>query len=147
MNKSIHEKVLFGCFVTMVIGVIMFMVISLNEYNEKIKEYKTPNEWALEAVKEDFFTIREEDEIYIYEIREEMSIGNSNHGDELENYGEYIKLFYVKMIDDSFNVEEYFVLISYNIDKSFWANFRRFIGVKNELIGLEHIIYVDVDEL
>lgn len=146
MSKVVYQKLLFGCFVTMVIVVIVFMVISLNEYNEKIKEYKTPNEWVLEAVKEDFFTIREEDEIYIYDIRE-MLIGNSNHEDELENYGEYIKLFYVKMIDDSFNVEEYFVLISYNIDKNLWAYFRRGIGVKNELIGLEHIVYADVDEL
>lgn len=144
--KNVFRKALFGCFVTVIIVVIVFMIISFNEHSEKIKEYKTPNEWVLEAVKEDFFTIREEDEIYIYEIRE-MSIGNSNHEDVLENYGEYIKLFYVKMIDDSFNVEEYFVLISYNIDKSLWAYFRRFIGGKNELIGLEHIVYADVDEL
>ena len=145
MKKKKYDRFIIFIMVIIIFCVILIMALSLNSYKDKIKDYKTPMGWALEEAKKDFLSIRDSDDIYIYEI-EEVSVGNFNHKEECEYYGEYFKIFYVKMTDEYMNVEEYYVTITYNLDKSFWARFRRGVVV-NEFIGLEHIVWIDEDEI
>jgi hypothetical protein len=109
--------------------IIMLLVMGLSfwklNYNEKkrTKDYKTVEEWAIEIAKEDFFYIRENDEVYLYTI-EEFYVGN--YGDD--DYGKYFRVFKVEMMDDGGNSETYLVAIKYNRDNHFIANFKRFFG-------------------
>jgi hypothetical protein len=129
--------------------IIMLLVMGLSfwklNYNEKkrTKDYKTVEEWAIEIAKEDFFYIRENDEVYLYTI-EEFYVGN--YGDD--DYGKYFRVFKVEMMDDGGNSETYLVAIKYNRDNHFIANFKRFFGAtKEEKFGKEHIVWADYDEI
>ncbi len=129
--------------------IIMLLVMGLSfwklNYNEKkrTKDYKTVEEWAIEIAKEDFFYIRENDEVYLYTI-EEFYVGNYRDDD----YGKYFRVFKVEMMDDGGNSETYLVAIKYNRDNHFIANFKRFFGAtKEEKFGKEHIVWADYDEI
>lgn len=129
--------------------IMMVLVVALFVYNlkyveqKRTKDYKTAKEWALEAVKEDFFYTRESDEAYLYTI-EEFHIGNFEHEDDY--YGKYIRAFKVVMMADFGESETYLFVITYNLDNHFNANFKRFFGfVKEERFGEEHIVWADVD--
>ena len=112
---------------------------------ERTKYYKTVEEWAVEVAKEDFFYIRESDEVYLYTI-EEVYLGNFDY--KKEEYGKYYRAFKIVMMDDGGDSETYLVAIKYNIDNHFMANFKRFFGAtKEERFGEEHIVWADYDEI
>ena len=54
-------------FLLMMITTMGLSVYKIN-YDEKrrTKDYKTAEEWLLEGAKEDFFFLRESDEVYLY---------------------------------------------------------------------------------
>lgn len=137
-------------------GFIWFMLMMLlvmglsfwklnRDERKRTKDYKTVEEWALEVAKEDFFYIRESDEVYLYTI-EEFYLGNFDYDDD--DYGKYIRAFKIVMMDDNGDSETYFVVITYNLDNHFMANFKRFFGAtKEERFGEEHIVWADYDEI
>ena len=145
-KKKIYDGFIIFLMVIIIFCLIGSAALSLNRYKGKTKDYRTPMGWALEEAKKDFLSIRNSDDIYIYEIKE-VSVGNFNHKEEPDYYGEYFKMFYVKFTTEDMNVKEYYVAITYNLDKSFWANVPRAFGGNREVIGLEHIVWVDEDEI
>ena len=133
----------------MLIIVLLVMGLSIWKlnYNERkrTKDYKTVEEWSVEIAKEDFFYIRESDEVYLYTI-EEVYVGNFDYDDD--DYGKYFRAFKIVMMDDNGDSEKYLVAITYNRDNHFMANFKRFFGgTKEERFGEEHIVWADVDEI
>lgn len=129
--------------------VIVLLTMGLSfwklNYNERKRTsyYKTVEEWAVEIAKEDFFYIRESDEVYLYTI-EKVYVGNY----EDDDYGKYYRAFKIVMMDDGGDSETYFVAIKYNRDNHFMANFKRFFGAtKEERFGEEHIVWADYDEI
>lgn len=109
--------------------------------SERVWNYKTPEQWALESAKEDFFYIRESDEIYFYTIKK-LTVGNIG---KIE--GDYFDLFEIVMTDDGGNEERYLFAIEYNLDNHFMAKFKRFGGSHDGgKIGKEHIVWADLDE-
>lgn len=130
----------------MLIMMILTMGLSIYKTNyderKRTKDYKTAKEWAVEVAKEDFFYIRESDEVYLYTI-EEFYLGNFD-----DDYGKYFRAFKIVMMDDGGNSETYIVAIKYNRDNHFMANFKRFFGAtKEERFGEEHIVWADCDEI
>lgn len=133
--------------------IIMLLVIGLSIYKsnyderKRTKDYKTAEEWSVEIAKEDFFYIRESDEVYLYTI-EEVYVGNFYEGDFSKDYGKYFRAFKIVMMDDFGDSETYRVAITYNRDNHFMANFKRFFGgTKEEIFGKEHIVWADYDEI
>lgn len=131
--------------------IIMLLTIGLSfwklNYNERkrTKDYKTVEEWAVEVAKEDFFYIRESDEVYLYSI-EEFHLGNFDYDDD--DYWKHYRAFKIVMMDDNGDSETYLVAIKYNTDNHFMANFKRFFGaIKEERFGEEHIVWADYDEM
>ena len=123
---------------------LLFYTSHLNE-KQRTKDFKTAEEWVLEGAKEYFFYNRESDEVYLYTI-DEFYIGNFEH--EEDYYGKYIRAFKIVMIDDYWESESYYVVITYNTDNHFMANFKRFFGYnKEERFGIEHIVWADIDEM
>ena len=134
---------------TWFILVVLILLIGLSIYRlnyaerKRTKDYKTAEEWAVEVAKEDFFYIRESDEVYLYTI-EEFNLGNFDYDDD--DYGKYFRAFKIVMMDDGGESETYLVVITYNRDKHFMANLRRAFGFV-EIFGEEHIVWADYDEI
>lgn len=131
--------------------IIMLLVMGLSIYKsnyderKRTKDYKTAEEWSVEIAKENFFYIRESDEVYLYTI-EEVYVGNFDY--EGDDYGKYFRAFKIVMMDNFGDSETYLVVITYNKDNHFKANFKRFFGlIKEERFGKEHIIWTDYDEM
>jgi hypothetical protein len=132
----------FMLIMTILVMGLSFWKLNYNE-RKRTKDYKTVEEWAVEIAKEDFFYIRESGEVYLYTI-EEFHLGNY----EDDDYGKYFRAFKVEMMDDGGDSEIYLVVIKYNIDNHFMANFKRFFGAtKEERFGEEHIVWADCDEI
>lgn len=135
-----YKNIVLGIVSVLSIISIILIVTSLSGYIKRQKEYRTPLGWALEEAKVDFFSKREQEDFCVYEISE-MSLINY----KAESWdGECFKVFYVKIVDNYYNLKEYYVAIGYNLDNSFWATFYRGVGRK-ELIGVEHIEWLDAD--
>ena len=131
----------------MLIIMLLTMGLSIWKSNlderKRTKDYKTVEEWAVEISKENFFYIRESDEVYLYTI-EEVYAGNY----EDDGNGKYFRAFKIVMMDDGGDSETYLVGIKYNRDNHFKTNFKRFFGyTKEERFGEEHIVWADIDEI
>lgn len=131
-------------FMSVVILLVMGLFIwkANCDERERVEDYKTVEEWAVEIAKGDFFYTRESGEVYLYTI-EEIYVGNY----EDDNDGEYFRAFKVSMMSDGGDSKSYLVAIKYNRDNYFMANFKRFFGAKEERFGIEHIVYADADEI
>lgn len=141
------KKNVFIWFILVVLILLIGVYIYRLNYAERkrTKDYKTAEEWAVEVAKEDFFYIRESDEVYLYNV-EEFYLGNFDYEDD--DYGKYTRAFKVVMMDDSEDSETYLVVITYNTDNHFMANLKRAFGAtKEERFGIEHIVWADYDEI
>lgn len=137
MNKKIVSILIASLLVVGLITALIFIGVS---ERKRTKDFKTPEEWALHFAKEDFFYIREKDELYIYTITK-MNVGNVG---EIE--ADYIDIYEIIMQDNQLNKEYYRIVIQYNLDKSITTAFRKFFGGEN-IIGEQHIVYTDLDEV
>lgn len=133
----------------LLIVMLLTMVLSIYKSNyderKRTKDYKTVEEWAVEIAKENFFYIRESDEVYLYTI-EEVYVGNFDY--EGDDFGKYFRAFKIVMMNDGGYSETYLVSITYNGDNHFKTIFKRFFGlIKEERFGKEHIVWADCDEI